>query len=316
VREGCPRFFNIVIGNFLDKSTSDFDSAPRSKLSKAEAIQEAARKSLTKLFRPLSAFLIDCGLSISEANLILRTAAVQSAAMRQLENGNRVNISGIAAITRIPRGEVSRILNSSGSLTIGAIKGRQNITSKILSAWHRDPNYLTASRRPRNLKIFGVGPTFESLVRKYGQGIPVRAVLDELKHVGAIQLLTSSQKIIPKMSLAINPRITYKKISDLDATTDELFLRLPSFSDSAFVEKVSGTKVWSGRVPLIRRKFGANAMALLRELQTELALKKAKHHPEDEQHMARLSVKIVYSEASAELAKHSLKSRRNFRRIR
>ena len=316
MREGCPRFFNIVIGNFLDKSTSDFDSAPRSKLSKAEAIQEAARKSLTKLFRPLSAFLIDCGLSISEANLILRTAAVQSAAMRQLENSNRVNISGIAAITRIPRGEVSRILNSSGSLTIGAIKGRQNITSKILSAWHRDPNYLTASRRPRNLKIFGAGPTFESLVRKYGQGIPVRAVLDELKHVGAIQLLTSSQKIIPKMSLAINPRITYKKISDLDATTDDLFLRLPSFSDSAFVEKVSGTKVWSGRVPLIRRKFGANAMALLRELQTELALKKAKHHPEDEQHMARLSVKIVYSEASAELAKHSLKSRRNFHRMR
>ena len=236
--------------------------------------------------------------------------------MRQLENSNRVNISGIAAITRIPRGEVSRILNSSGSLTIGAIKGRQNITSKILSAWHRDPNYLTASRRPRNLKIFGVGPTFESLVRKYGQGIPVRAVLDELKHVGAIQLLTSSQKIIPKMSLAINPRITYKKISDLDATTDDLFLRLPSFSDSAFVEKVSGTKVWSGRVPLIRRKFGANAMALLRELQTELALKKAKHYPEDEQHMARLSVKIVYSEARAELAKHSLKSRRNFHRMR
>ena len=316
MREGCPRFFNIVIGNFLDKSTSDFDSAPRSKLSKAEAIQEAARKSLTKLFRPLSAFLIDCGLSISEANLILRTAAVQSAATRQLENSNRVNISGIAAITRIPRGEVSRILNSSGSLTIGAIKGRQNITSKILSAWHRDPNYLTASRRPRNLKIFGVGPTFESLVRKYGQGIPVRAVLDELKHVGAIQLLASSQKIIPRMSLAINPRITYKKIRDLDATTDDLFLRLPSFSDSAFVEKMSGTKVWSGRVPLIRRKFGPNAMALLRELQTELALKKAKHHPEDEQHMARLSVKIVYSEARAELAKHSLKSRRNFHRMR
>jgi hypothetical protein len=316
VREGCPRFFNIVIGNFLDKSTSDFDSAPRSKLSKAEAIQEAARKSLTKLFRPLSAFLIDCGLSISEANLILRTAAVQSAAMRQLENSNRVNISGIAAITGIPRGEVSRILNSSGSLTIGAIKGRQNITSKILSAWHRDPNYLTASRRPRNLKIFGVGPTFESLVRKYGQGIPVRAVLDELKHVGAIQLLASSQKIIPRMSLAINPRITYKKIRDLDATTDDLFLRLRSFSDSAFVEKMSGTKVWSGRVPLIRRKFGPNAMALLRELQTELALKKAKHHPEDEQHMARLSVKIVYSEARAELAKHSLKSRRNFHRMR
>jgi len=316
VRQGCPKFFNIVIGNFLGRSTSDFDSAQRAKISKAEAIQEAARKSLTKLFRPLSAFALDCGLSISEANLMLRTAAVQSAAVRQLENSNRVNISGIAAITGIPRGEVSRILNSSGSLPVGAIKGRQNITSKILSAWHRDPNYLTASRRPRNLKIFGVGPTFESLVRKYGKGIPVRAVLDELKHVGAIQLRTSSQKILPTMPLAINPRITHKQISDLDATTDDLSLCSPSLSGSAFVEKVSGTKVWSGPVPLIRRSFGPNAIALLRELQTKLALKKAKQHPEDGQQVVHVSVKIIYSEAHAELAKHSMKSRRNFHRIR
>jgi hypothetical protein len=316
VRQGCPKFFNIVIGNVLDRSTSGFDSAQRARISKAEAIQEAARESLTKLFRPLSAFVLDCGLSISEANLILRTAAVQSAAVRQLENSNRVNISGIAATTGIPRGEVSRILNSGGSLTIGEIKARQNITSKILSAWHRDPNYLTASRRPRNLKIFGGGPTFESLVRRYGQGIPVRAVLDELKRVGAIQLLTSSQKILPKMSLAINPRISYKKISDLDATMHDLFVCLPSLSDSEFVEKVSGTKVWSGRVPLIRRRFGPNAIALLRELQTKLALKKAKHHPEDAQQVAHLSVKIVYREARAQLAKRSLKGRRNFHRIR
>jgi Family of unknown function (DUF6502) len=249
-------------------------------------------------------------------NLILRAAAVQSAAARQLENSNRVNISGIAAITGIPRGEVSRTLNSSGSFTSRAIQGRQNITSKILSAWHCDPNYLTASRRPRNLKIFGGGPTFESLVKRYGQGTPIRAVIDELKRVGAIQLSTSSQKILPKMPLAINPRITYKKISDLDATLDDLFFWLTSPSNSAFVGKAFGTKVWSGRVPLVRRSVGPNAIALLRELQTKLALKKAKHHPEDAQQVAHLSVKIVYSEAHGQLAKRSLKSRRNFHRFR
>jgi Family of unknown function (DUF6502) len=255
-------------------------------------------------------------LSISEVNLILRTTAVQSAAVRQLENSNRVNISGIAAITGIPRGEVSRILNSSGSLTIGAIQGRQNITSKILSAWHCDADYLTAGRRPRDLKIFGGGSTFESLVKTYGQGIPVRAILDELKRVGAIQLLTSSQKILPKMPLAVNPRIINKKIRDLDAAADDLSLCLQSPSDSAFVEKVSGTRVWSGRVPIVRKSLGPNAIALLRELQTKLALKKAKHRPEDAQHVAHLSVKIVYREAHAQLTKHSLKSRRNFHRNR
>jgi hypothetical protein len=253
-------------------------------------------------------------LSISEVNLILRAAAVQSAAVRQLENSNRVNISGIAATTGIPRGEVSRILSSGESLAIGAMQGRQNLTSRILSAWHCDPGYLTADRRPRDLKIFGSGPTFESLVKTYGQGIPVRAILDELKRVGAIQLLASSQKILPKMPLAINPRITYKKIRELDATTDDLFLCLLSPSDAAFV--VSGTKAWSGRVPLVRRRLGPTASALLQELQTKMALKKVKDGPEVASKLARSGVKIVYTEMHAQLAKNSLKSRRNFRRDR
>jgi Family of unknown function (DUF6502) len=249
-------------------------------------------------------------------NLILRTTAVQCAVERQLENGNRVNISGITAITGIPRGEVSRILNSSARQTIGAMRGRQNIASRILSAWHCAPDYLTADRRPRNLKIFGTGPTFESLVRTYGRGIPVRAILDELKRIGAVQLQTSSQTVFPKMDLAINPRITYKKIRELDATTNDLALYLLSCCDAAHVESVSGTKAWSGRVPLVRRRFGPNAVALLRGLQSKLTLTEAKHRSEDAQKVARLSVKIVYREMRGQLAKPSLKSRRNFHRSR
>lgn len=193
---------------------------------------------------------------------MLRTAAVQSAAARQLENCNRMNISGIAAITGIPRGEVSRILNSNQSLAIGAIEARQNIPSKILSAWHCDPEYLTTARRPRDLKIFGGDRTFESLVKTYGQGIPIRAIVDELKRVGAIQLLTSSQKIRPKLPLAINSRITYKTIREFDGATDNLNLWLRSLSDAEFVEKVPGAREAHARLaqrrPRKRRNLDRN----------------------------------------------------------
>jgi hypothetical protein len=283
-------------------------------MSKAVIIQEAARKSLTRLLRPLSAFVIDCGLSISEANLILRTVAVQSAAVRQLENSSRVNISGIAAITGIPRGEVSRILNSSESAR--ALRGRQNIASGILSAWHSDREYLTASRHPRELKLFGSGKTFESLVKTYGHGIPIRAILDELKRVGAIQLLTSTQKILPKMPLAISPRITHKKIKDLDAATADLFLSSLSPSDVTLVEQVSGTKRWTGRAPAVRTRIEANAVALLRELQTKMEVQQGKHDPKGAQKLAHSSLKVIYREASVPLAKQLLKSRRNLHRNR
>ena len=253
---------------------------------------------------------------MSEVNLILRTAAVQSAAEQQLENSKRVNISGITAITGIPRGEVSRLLNSSRNPTTGTTQLRQNITSRILRAWHCDPAYLAAGRRPRSLKLFGSGPTFESLARAYGQGIPIRAILDELRRVGAIKLQTSSQKVVPTMPLAINRRITYKKIRDFDATMGNLLLCLPSPSDDLLVKKVSGTKVWAGPLRPVRRSLGPNAFALLREIQTKLAVIRAKHRPEDAQKVAHLCVKIVYSEANAQLAKRSLKSRRNFHRNR
>lgn len=253
---------------------------------------------------------------MGELNLILRTAAVHSAAERQLENTNRINISGIAAITGIPRGDVSRILNSNGSLTIGAIQARQNISSKILNAWHSDPEYLTGARRPRVLKIFGGSGTFESLVRTYGQGIPVRAILDELQRGGAIELLTSSQTIRPKMSLAINPRITLKKIRDFDVATDGLFLCLRCPPDGAFVEKVSGTRVWSGCRALVRRRFGPNAIALLRELQAKLESKEGKYRSVDKEKVAHISVKITYTETHAQLAKGRPRRRRNFDRNR
>jgi Family of unknown function (DUF6502) len=307
-------FVNISIGHFLTRCISRSSGPQRSKVLKAAAIQEAARKSLTKLLRPLSAFVFECGFSISEVNSLLRIVAVQSAATRQLENSTRVNISGISAMTGIPRAEVSRILKSSGSLTIGAIERRQNITNRILSGWHSDPHFLTAGGRPRNLKIFGDGATFECLVRKYGQGLPIRAVIDELERVGAIQLVSSSQTILSKMPIAINPRITDQKIKEFDATVDSLFPYLLSPSNAAFVEKVFGTKVWSGPVPLLRRRAEPNAVALLRELQSKLAKKRAKHRPNETQKVAQLSVTIVYKEEGAQLVKTSLKSRRNFSR--
>jgi Family of unknown function (DUF6502) len=307
---------NIFIGKVLSRCISRSDSAQRSKISKAAAIQDAARKSITNLLRHLSAFVLDCGLSISELNSLLRTAAVQRAAMRQLEDNARVNISGIAAITGIPRAEVSQLLKSTGSLTIGTIKRRQNITNKILSAWHDDPHFLAAGGYPRDLPIFGDGATFEHLVRKYGQGIPIRAIIDELERAGAIQLLTSSQKIHPKMPKAINLRITVEKIKEFDATVNALFPNLQSPSDAAFIEKkVFGTRVWSGTVSELRRRLGPNATALLEELRRKLAIKQAKHRRKETQKVAHLSVTIVYKEVRGRLAKVSMKTRRNFSRI-
>ena len=69
-----------------------------------------AKKALLQLFEPLVEFVLDSGLSTLELHSIFREAAVRTVAARQLELSPRVNISGIAASTGIPRAEISRIL--------------------------------------------------------------------------------------------------------------------------------------------------------------------------------------------------------------
>jgi hypothetical protein len=174
-------------------------------------IQVAARETLRKLLEPLSGLAFDCGLSIGEVNAILRDAAIRGAAERQLEDQKRINISGIAAATGISRGEISRILRDGYAAPELIGNRHQNPANRILTAWHRDPRFLTSNRRPAALKLYGRGSTFEFLVRQYGRGLPTRAVFDQLTRIGAIEL-RASQEVSPKMSVAVDGRITPQMI--------------------------------------------------------------------------------------------------------
>jgi uncharacterized protein DUF6502 len=168
----------------------------------------------------------DCGLSISEVNSILREAAVRGAAGRQIEVEKRINISGIAAATGVSRGEISRILRDGYAAPEPIDDRQQNPANRVLTAWHRDPRFLTSNRLPAALKLYGRGPTFEFLVRQYGRGLPTRAVFDQLTRIGAIEL-RASQHVFPKMSVAVDRRITPKMIKAYgDWATDLLSTNL------------------------------------------------------------------------------------------
>ena len=69
-------------------------------------------------------------------------------------------------------------------------------------AWHQVPRFTDSKGQPADLKLYGRGASFESLVRRYGRGIPTRAVLDELIRTRTVEML-SSQKIRAKASIAV-----------------------------------------------------------------------------------------------------------------
>jgi Family of unknown function (DUF6502) len=285
------------------------------KRSNAADVQIAARKAFAKILKPLAELALNSGISVSELNSILRQSAIRGVAAQQINDANRINISGIAATTGISRSEISRTLKSSRRKFHTAAFS-QTMAHSILTAWHCDPRFLTAARQPRDLKMYGGGATFESLVKGYGRGIPTRAILDELIRKGAIGM-RGSQEVFPRRPIAIGQRLAIRGISKIGAAVTELFnstLAIGSHSaDSSFIKRITGTVVGSYAAPAIRVKSFANAQTILNRLQEALA-RNQEVPASDSRAIAKVSVTVVYTAQRKKGARLSSKRRRNFQR--
>ena len=287
---------------------------------RATDVRAVARKALLQLLEPLVGFVLDSGLSIHELNLILREAAVRSAAARQLEVARRVNISGIAASTGIPRAEISRILKVTGGSSRQATDRQQQSTNRILAVWHQDPRFTTSSGQPADLKIYGRGATFDSLVRSYGRGIPTRAMLDELTRTDAAEVL-SSQLIRVKASVAVDRGVTPRVIASFGHRATELLstmLQNMRYPDSPqFVASISGTNLSPSVIPLFRKELSLKGADFLADIQDSLfrGSDNGRGRKADSQ-ANRVSVTVFYHEAprAAKEQKDLPGKRRNFRR--
>jgi len=285
-------------------------------------IRAAARKSLLQILEPLAGFVSDLGFSAGEIQAIFREAAVKSAAARQLEVSSRINISGIAATTGIPRNEISRILKSTTETAEGVEKtsdGHQQSTNRILAAWHRDPRFTDPNGQPADLKMYGRGATFEALAKRYGRGIPTRAVLDELVRVGAIELLPT-QKIRAKSPMTVDRGMNTRVIRAFGDRASELFstmlLNMRKPEASRFIANVSDASVLNSSLPLFRKELSVKASDFLTEIQESLSDKARGRSAKRRDSCARVSVTIYCHEsANANGEKSSTVSRRrNFRR--
>jgi len=276
-------------------------------------VRAVARRVLLQLFEPLTGFVIDTGLSTSELNSILRHAAVRSVASRQMQIAGRINISGIAATTGIPRSEISRILKNSGRENGKLRDHRQQSTNRILAAWHNEPKFTDPNGHPADLKLYGRGATFESLVKAHGRGIPTRAILDELVRTHAVDVLPA-QRIRARTSLSVNRGISHQMIRAFgDRATELLSTMLSNMRNpesARFVASVSGSTLKANALPLFRRELSAKGAEFLADLQESLVQESTKNRSHE------VSVTVYYHEAPRTTRRKMTPSskRRNFRR--
>ena len=303
----------------LDHSKVPPDASDQTARINHNDIRVVARKALAQLLEPLVGFVLDSGLNTQELRSILREAAVRSVAARQMEVARRVNISGIAASTGIPRAEISRILKSRADSSRQITDRQQQSTNRILAVWHQDPKFNTSGGKPADLKIYGRGASFETLVRNYGRGIPTRAMLDELIRTGAAEVL-SSRRIRVKTSVAVDRGVTPRAIRSFGERAAELLstmlqnMRNPE--TPRFLASVAGTNISPTILPLFRKELAAKGADFLADIQESLSREVTGTTKKRRPRASRVSVTIFYHEASRKTKprKSAAKKRINFRR--
>ncbi len=165
-----------------------------------DPLKEATTIALSRVIDPLLDLMLDAGVTVRELNQLIRERAVRNATRRVVRDTGRESRSRVAIATGLPRSEVAKILGSRDKLN-PARRG-QHPARRVLAAWYEDSRCLTPTGDPAVLPIFGRRRSFEHLVSIYGSGIPVRAMLDELTRIAAVEHLPN-QKLLAKSRVPI-----------------------------------------------------------------------------------------------------------------
>ena len=232
---------------------------------KGDAIRVGAVDALFKVLAPVAEFALDAGLSVRELKSIFQIVSVNILADHQIEEGRRHSISAIAATTGVSRTEISRIIKMTALEQRQIVNRERQPTNRLLAGWCCDSDYANVDGQPADLKIFGHGVSFNSLVRQYGRGLPTRAILDELVRVGSVEVIAANTVRL-KTQLAVNGAFNLDSVNEFGERSAEfLVLMLSNTRNSQghrFVSNVKGSVESKRVLQALRREIPARSVEL------------------------------------------------------
>lgn len=293
-----PRFFSML----LPPPNSKRQMPVRRNPQVTDPIKSASLSAIQFVLDPLLDLMFEVGISVQEFNSLIRERAVQIADKRLKRAGIRSSKSRVAIITGLPRSEVTKLSKQNG-VRKGENFGQQP-ARRILMAWFSDPKFLEASGQPAVLPIFGKHRSFERLVSKYGAGSPVRAMLDELTQIGAVERL-ANQHVSARTRVPISVGFTPNAIEAAGERCKDLLGTLisnlrrsqrPMFEATSLINDANPTML-----PVVRREIGKQGESLINS--TSAILKRSRYKGNKTQPRSkgcRIGVTVFYFEESTE----------------
>jgi hypothetical protein len=150
-----------------------------------EALRGRLLEALGKALEPLVLLLLKSGIGWKDFSDIAKEKFVSVATESFGIRGRPTNLSRVAILSGLDRREVAR-LRRRATEQRAATQGYMSKPTQLLHAWFHDPQYLNSSGKPKDLEIEGAEGSFAELVRQHAPGIPLVAMIKELRAAGAV----------------------------------------------------------------------------------------------------------------------------------
>lgn len=206
---------------------------------------------LEQLLFELASTLLPCGITPGSFSKLARDAFIRAAASHARMRNGKVNHSKVAALTGLPRKEISRALNQRSS-SLEKDSTAHMPSARVVRGWLTDRRFLTGKGHPKSLATSGETLSFERLVKEFGGDVSPRAILEELmrsrtvRRVGKKLELRVHRLRYPRAGLGQLARVIptlvdglriagHQPASNIDSMLHRLILRTTTEAELALV---------------------------------------------------------------------------------
>ncbi|GAB3678370.1 DUF6502 family protein [Salinisphaera aquimarina] len=224
-----------------------------------------------RLLRPLVRILLRHGIAYRDFSEIVRSVYAEVARESFTPQGRRPTDAHVAVITGLTRKDVKRLREQADHDYSDDVWGGANRATRVLSGWHRDPDFTDAHGAPKALALDDETTGFTALVRRYSGDIPANAILEELERVMAVSrsaednIEVIQRAYVPDAGDAESLRMLGSASHDLLATLEHNLSR-PDGAHPYFQRTVFNTRVDVRALPIFHRLVSQHGQQLLETL--------------------------------------------------
>lgn len=214
--------------------------------------------------------LLPRGITPSGFSKLAREAFIRAAAGHARLLNGKVNHSKVAALTGLPRKDISRILNRPPASGLESDTIPRMPSERVVRGWLTDHRFLTRSGRPKTLALSQGTLSFDRLVKEYAGDVSPRAVLEELLRSRTVR--RNEERISLQASKLPNPRASLGPLARVIPTlVDGLRIAAqPASTLDSVLYRLSLQAATEAELTLIRQRCSSAVHSLLHGLRESL----------------------------------------------